>query len=136
MNNFVKNDLKVDDFNANDLFNPQPKRTKKILTKFLKFYKFKQDEKETYRIYKESLDASISTYKEALAKNEKLNKNLAKIKIDKENDRDNTEKINSEIEILTVRKEEMNAEVSELQVKLNHKTIELNDIDEKIVKIF
>jgi hypothetical protein len=102
----------------------------------MKFYKFKHDEKETYRIYKENLDSSINSYKDALAKNDKVTKNLAKIKTDKENDRENTERINSEIELLAVRKEEIGAEVSELQEKLSQKNIDLNDIDEKIVNLF
>jgi hypothetical protein len=77
---FVSEVLNIENFSTTDLFTPNPKRTKRILSGIIKFYKFKQGEKDTYSTMKESLDNSISHHKENFNKNERVNSNYQKIK--------------------------------------------------------
>lgn len=71
MRDFIKETINFDAFETADLFDPNPKRTKKILSGIISYYKYKQAEKETYKHLKENLDNAVYNYKEALIKKDK-----------------------------------------------------------------
>jgi hypothetical protein len=77
---FITDVIGVENFSSADLFTPNAKRTRRILSGLIKFFKFKQSEKETYSTMKENLDNSISHYKENLSKHERVNMNYLKTK--------------------------------------------------------
>jgi hypothetical protein len=77
---FIHEVLLIENFTTSDLFTPNPKRTRRVLSSIIRFYKFKQAERETYNTLKETLDNSISQYKENSAKHEKYQTNYHKIK--------------------------------------------------------
>jgi hypothetical protein len=80
INKFIIEVLGVEDFSTADLFTPVSKRTKKILSGIIKFFKFKQSEKETYSMMKENLENSIAFYNEHKNKAEKAEVNYRKLK--------------------------------------------------------
>jgi hypothetical protein len=80
INKFVCEILGVEDFSSSDLFTPTSKRTKKILSGIIKFFKFKQSEKETHLMMKENLENSIAFYNEHKLKAEKAESIYIKLK--------------------------------------------------------
>jgi len=80
INKFVIEVLGVEDFSTADLFTPASKRTKKILSGIIKFFKFKQMEKDTYSMMKENLDNSIAFYNEHKTKAKKAESIYLKLK--------------------------------------------------------
>jgi hypothetical protein len=77
---FISDVLCIEGFTTSDLFTPNTKKTRKILSGIIKFYKFKQGEKDTYTTMKENLENSISQYKENMSKYERANSNYHKLK--------------------------------------------------------
>ena len=77
---FVVDIIGFGDFSTSDLFSPIPKRTKKILSGLIKFYKYKQAEKETYSMMKENYENSKALHDEEKLKSEKVETNFLKIK--------------------------------------------------------
>jgi hypothetical protein len=77
---FIIEVIGIENFATSDLFTPNPKRTRRILSGLIKFYKFKQAEKETYQTMKENLESSVMQYKENLTKYERANNNYNQTK--------------------------------------------------------
>ncbi len=77
---FISDILGIENFTTADLFSPKLNRTKRIFSGIIKFYKFKQCEKETYTTLKQNLDNSISQYKESLNKFERAESSYHKLK--------------------------------------------------------
>lgn len=77
---FISEIIGIENFSSSDLFSPNPKRTRKILSGLIKFFKFKQAEKDTHSTMKENHDNSILFYKDNLGKLERMNNNYLKTK--------------------------------------------------------
>ena len=77
---FMTDVLSVERFSTNDLFTPDSKRTRKILSAIIKFYKFKQSENNTYTTLKQNLENSVSEYNDVLNKYERANSNYQRLK--------------------------------------------------------
>lgn len=77
---FIIDVLGIESFSSEDLFKPQPKRNKRILSGLLKFYKFKQSKLDIYTNLKKNLDNSILQVKDKVNKHERVFGHYTKIK--------------------------------------------------------
>ena len=77
---FMSDVLSIERFTTNDLFTPDAKRTRKILSGIIKFYKFKQSENNTYTTLKQNLENSVSEYNDILNKYERANSSYQRLK--------------------------------------------------------
>jgi kinetochore protein Nuf2 len=77
---FMKETAMIENFSSGDLFAPNPKRTKKILSAVINFYKFKENQKEVYNNSKKMLESSQAMCKEQINKLEKVKINCSKLR--------------------------------------------------------
>jgi hypothetical protein len=70
----------IENFNSSDLFTPNLKKTKRILTGLIKYYRFKNSETNTYNNFKENVENSKFILRENFIKYERIKANYIKIK--------------------------------------------------------
>jgi hypothetical protein len=77
---FMKETAMIENFCTGDLFSPNAKRTKKILSAVINFYKFKENQKEIYNNSKKLLENSQALFKEQTNKLEKIKITCSKLR--------------------------------------------------------
>jgi hypothetical protein len=110
--------LRIENYTASDLFNPNPKRTRKILGKLLLFHRFKQEQnKEVYNALLSSFEENEYRANESSVRYEKERQALDSKIIERQYDRQNIEKCKEEL--------------SNIKNTMNQKDMELKDIKDK-----
>jgi hypothetical protein len=135
MRPFITDILGIENFTTNDLFTPNPKRTKRILSSIIRFYKYKTVEKETYNTLKENLENSISVLKENNAKYEKSLSEYQLLKQTKENEKPEVDKCMEEMNKLHFEKIELDEKSKEIQSGINSVNSLIDENEERIKNI-
>lgn len=124
MDKFVRDVCKINDFTTNDLFNPNPKKTKNILGRIIKFFKFRNIEKELFNSLNQTLTESINSKNDSMKKVEEIRNQYEKMLKEREEDRPQVEKLLEEIKQL----EETNKDITQ---KMLLSKEELNQLVQK-----
>jgi hypothetical protein len=132
---FITEILKVDNYAPGDLFTPNPKRTKKILSKIYAFYRFKQEHQHLFSTQINKMNEYVYKLNEDNSRQEKLKQNLEVLRMERQYDRNN-------LDIMTEEIAKTNSYIGERETEYHdfkEKEKELNDQiaqwDEKNVNI-
>lgn len=125
MNGFLTPTLSIDNFTTEDLFNPNVKRTRKILSAIIKFFKFKLGEKEFNDLAKETTASSEIELLQAKESLQKAHETLEQLHKLKDSER-------SEIERITLAIAELKKDKNGIDSQITIKDEEVNKLNDTI----
>lgn len=135
MDKFMREVCKISDFTTNDLFNPNPKKTKNILGRIVKFFKFRKSEKELFNSINQTLTESINSKNDSMKKLEEIRNEYDKALKEREEERPQVEQLLEEIKKL----EESNKDITQKTLLSKEELIQLiqkkKEIDNNIILI-
>jgi hypothetical protein len=131
---FISDVLRVDNYTLGDLLNPTPKRSKKILSKILAFYRFKQEYNPLYNSQLNKMNEYTYKLNEDNNRQEKLKQNLEGLKKERQYDKNNINIMQDEILKTKGQIEQLEMENKDTKEKVKELSDQITEFDEKAVK--